>query len=160
MSKENHIGIRYSKDGDIETYDTRTGKTTGHISTMGNMIEETQEDRERYEKEWEEAMKKHGYVYHRRRTKQQSSKTTLNIYNKKNKTFLSKTCIFLQVFSFQPDYKGMRIITDDLYAALIAHLAKDEKVSLFQQLLLSEQKGQDAAPPSETLESENEGGAE
>ena len=63
------IGIRYSKDGDIETYDTRTGKTTGHISTMGNMIEETQEDRERYEKEWEEAMKKHGYVYHRRRTK-------------------------------------------------------------------------------------------
>ena len=59
MSKENHIGIRYSKDGDIETYDTRTGKTTGHISTMGNMIEETRE----------EAMKKHGYVYHRRRTK-------------------------------------------------------------------------------------------
>ena len=66
----------------------------------------------------------------------------------------------MQVFSFQPDYKGMRIITDDLYAALVAHLAKDEKVSLFQELLLSEQKGQDAAPPSETLESENEGGAE
>ena len=63
MSKENHIGIRYSKDGDIETYDTRTGKTTGHISTMGNMIEETKEDRERYEKAWEEAMKKHGYVF-------------------------------------------------------------------------------------------------
>ena len=69
MSKENHIGIRYSKDGDIETYDTRTGKTTGHISTMGNMIEETQEERERYEKEWEEEMKKHGYEYHRRRKK-------------------------------------------------------------------------------------------
>lgn len=160
MSKENHIGIRYSKDGDIETYDTRTGKTTGHISTMGNMIEETQEDRERYEKEWEEAMKKHGYVYHRRRTKQQSSKTTLNIYNKKNNTFLIKTRIFLRVFSFQPNYKGMRIITDELYAALIAHLAKDEKVSLFQKLLLSKQAEDNDTPSSETLESENERSAE
>ena len=54
----------------------------------------------------------------------------------------------------------MRIITDDLYAALIAHLAKDEKVSLFQKLLLSKPMEQEAAPPSETLESENEGGAE
>ncbi|MGP1443884.1 hypothetical protein [Treponema sp.] len=54
----------------------------------------------------------------------------------------------------------MRIITDELYAALIAHLAKDEKVSLFQQLLLSEQMGQDTAPSSETLESDNEGSAE
>lgn len=31
-----NIGIRYAKDGDIETYDTRTGKTIGHITTMGN----------------------------------------------------------------------------------------------------------------------------
>ena len=30
------MGIRYSKDGDIETYDEKTGKTTGHITTMGN----------------------------------------------------------------------------------------------------------------------------
>lgn len=66
----------------------------------------------------------------------------------------------MQVFSFQPDYKGMRIITDDLYAALIAHLAKDEKVSLFQKLLLSEPMEQGDTPPSETLESENEGSAE
>ncbi|MGI5099027.1 hypothetical protein E4N70_02140 [Treponema vincentii] len=54
----------------------------------------------------------------------------------------------------------MRIITDELYAALIAHLAKDEKVSLFQKLLLSEQKGQDAAPPSKTFESDDTGGGE
>lgn len=66
----------------------------------------------------------------------------------------------MRVFSFQPDYKGMRIITDDLYAALIAHFVKDEKVSLFQKLLLSKPMEQDAAPPSETLESENEGDAE
>ncbi len=66
----------------------------------------------------------------------------------------------MQVFSFQPNYKGMRIITDDLYAALIAHLAKDEKVSLFQKLLLSKLMEQDATPPSEILESENEGGTE
>lgn len=65
----------------------------------------------------------------------------------------------MRVFSFQPDYKGMRIITDDLYAALIAHLAKDEKVSLFQQLLLSKPMEHGDTPPSETLESENEGEA-
>ena len=66
----------------------------------------------------------------------------------------------MQVFSFQPDYKGMRIITDDLYAALIAHFVKDEKVSLFQKLLLSKPMEQDTAPPRETLESDDEGGAE
>lgn len=54
----------------------------------------------------------------------------------------------------------MRIITDELYAALIAHLAKDEKVSLFQKLLLSKPMERDAAPPGETLESDDEGGAE
>ena len=54
----------------------------------------------------------------------------------------------------------MRIITDDLYAALIAHFVKDEKVSLFQKLLLSKPLEQAAAPPSETLESDDEGGAE
>ena len=67
----------------------------------------------------------------------------------------------MRVFSFQPDYKGMRIITDELYAALIAHLAKDEKVSLFQQLLLSKQsgQGQDGAL-SEVPENDDEGGTE
>ena len=54
----------------------------------------------------------------------------------------------------------MRIITDDLYAALIAHFVKDEKVSLFQKLLLSKPMEQDAAPPSGTPGSENERSAE
>ena len=44
------MAIRYSKNGDIETYDEKTGKTTGHISTMGNMIEETEEHRKMNEK--------------------------------------------------------------------------------------------------------------
>lgn len=66
----------------------------------------------------------------------------------------------MRVFSFQPNYKGMRIITDDLYAALIAHFVKDEKVSLFQKLLLSKQAEDNDTLPSETLESENEGDAE
>ena len=65
----------------------------------------------------------------------------------------------MQVFSFQPNYKGMRIITDELYAALIAHLAKDEKVSLFQQLLLSKPIEQGDTPPSGTPGSDDEGAA-
>ena len=44
------MAIRYSKNGEIETYDEKTGKTTGHISTMGNMIEETEEHRKMNEK--------------------------------------------------------------------------------------------------------------
>jgi len=60
------MAIRYSEDGDIETYDEKTGKTTGHISTMGNMIEETEEDRKRHEKMWEDAMKKYGFTSHLR----------------------------------------------------------------------------------------------
>ncbi len=55
------MAIRYSENGEIETYDEKTGKTTGHISTMGNMIEETEEDRKRNKELWEEAMKKHGF---------------------------------------------------------------------------------------------------
>lgn len=54
------MAIRYSENGEIEAYDEKTGKTTGHISTMGNMIEETKEDKERLEKMWDEAMKKNG----------------------------------------------------------------------------------------------------
>lgn len=57
------MAIRYSADGDIETYDSKTGKTTGHISTMGNMVEETEEDRKRQEKEWAEAFRKYGLQY-------------------------------------------------------------------------------------------------
>ncbi len=37
--------IWYSEDGDIEVYDEKTGKTTGHVSTIGNMIEETEEQK-------------------------------------------------------------------------------------------------------------------
>lgn len=55
------MAIRYSENSEIETYDEKTGKTTGHISTMGNMIEETEEDKERNKKRWEEAMKKNGF---------------------------------------------------------------------------------------------------
>ena len=54
------MAIRYSENGEIEAYDEKTGKTTGHISTMGNMIEETKEDKERLKKMWDEAMKKNG----------------------------------------------------------------------------------------------------
>ena len=52
--------IRYSEDGDIEVYDGKTGKTTGHISTMGNMIEETEEHRKMNEKIIKDLEKKYG----------------------------------------------------------------------------------------------------
>ena len=54
------IGIRYTTDGDIEAYDKRTGKTTGHITTMGNFIEETEEDKRRNEEDIKCVMKKYG----------------------------------------------------------------------------------------------------
>lgn len=57
---DGNIGIRYAKDGDIETYDTRTGKIIGHITTMGNLIEETEEDKQRNEEDIKYVMKKHG----------------------------------------------------------------------------------------------------
>ena len=52
--------IRYSGDGDIEVYDEKTGKTTGHVSTMGNMIEETEEHRKMNEKIIKDLEKKYG----------------------------------------------------------------------------------------------------
>ncbi len=55
-----NIGIRYAADGDIEAYDKRTGKTTGHITTMGNLIEETEEDRRRNEEDIKHVMEKYG----------------------------------------------------------------------------------------------------
>lgn len=55
------MAIRYSENGEIEVYDEQTGKTTGHISTMGNLIEETKEDKERNKRLWKEAMEKHGF---------------------------------------------------------------------------------------------------
>ena len=59
MSNSN-IGIRYAADGDIEAYDKRTGKTTGHITTMGNFIEETEEHRKARKERWDKAFKAHG----------------------------------------------------------------------------------------------------
>lgn len=37
---------------------------------------------------------------------------------------------------FKNDYKSMRLIDDETYAAIIKLLLKDEKVALFQKLLL------------------------
>ena len=54
------MAIRYSKNGEIETYDEKTGKTTGHISTMGNMNEETDEDKKRNKEAYEKAMRENG----------------------------------------------------------------------------------------------------
>ena len=42
----------------------------------------------------------------------------------------------------------MRIITDELYARLVKVLAQDEKVAVFQQLLLS-QKAEPTDAPDE-----------
>lgn len=36
------------------------------------------------------------------------------------------------------NYNSMRVITDELHAALVKLLASDEKVQLFQQLILSQ----------------------
>lgn len=36
------------------------------------------------------------------------------------------------------DYKSMRIIDDETYAQIVALLAQDPKVALFQKLLLSQ----------------------
>lgn len=72
-----------------------------------------------------------------------------------------KKSIFLLFFSFQHDYKGMRVITDDVYAALIAYLLKDEKVAIFQQLLLSKSMRQDDETPlPKDAKNDNTGGAE
>jgi len=50
MSVRFIMGIRYGKDGDIETYDEKTGKTTGHITTMGNFC--VPDDELVKQKEW------------------------------------------------------------------------------------------------------------
>ena len=72
------MAIRYSENGEIETYNEETGKTTGHISTMGNMIEETEEDKKRNEKMWKEAMKKYG-LRNSRKNKENRSVDTVKI---------------------------------------------------------------------------------
>lgn len=54
------MAIRYAENGEIETYDEQTGKTTGHISTMGNMDEETAEDKKRNKEAYEKAMRENG----------------------------------------------------------------------------------------------------
>lgn len=51
------LKIRYDKNGEPESYDPETGKTVGHITTMGNNIKLTNEDKRRQEKEIEEIKK-------------------------------------------------------------------------------------------------------
>lgn len=50
------MGIRYGKDGDIETYDEKTGKTTGHITTMGNFC--VPDDEREKQKKWVKGLMK------------------------------------------------------------------------------------------------------
>lgn len=47
------LKIRYDKNGEPESYDPETGKTVGHITTMGNCIKPTDKDEKRREKEIE-----------------------------------------------------------------------------------------------------------
>ncbi len=61
--------IWYSEDGDIEVYDEKTGKTTGHVSTMGNMIEETEEHKKMNEKIIKDLSKKYGIDLNKSKTK-------------------------------------------------------------------------------------------
>lgn len=51
------LKIRYDKNGEPESYDPETGKTVGHITTMGNYIKPTKEDEKRRQKEIEEIKK-------------------------------------------------------------------------------------------------------
>ena len=50
----------------------------------------------------------------------------------------------------------MRIISDELFARLVKELAKDEKVAIFQQLLLSPKK--DETAPAEEGKTESQQG--
>lgn len=53
----------------------------------------------------------------------------------------------------------MRIITDELFARLVKELAKDEKVAIFQKLLLSE-KTEKADKEQTEEKTEEQGGNE
>ena len=59
-----------------------------------------------------------------------------------------------QVCRRKYDYIHMRIIRDELYARLVKILAQDEKVAVFQQLLLS-QKAEPTDEPDK-IETESE----
>ena len=54
------------------------------------------------------------------------------------------------------DYKGMRIIDDETYAQIIKILAQDQKVALFQKLILS-QKAEPAENKSDEITVKSEG---
>lgn len=51
----------------------------------------------------------------------------------------------------------MRIISDELFARLVKELAKDEKVAIFQQLLLSPKKDETAPAEEENTEPQQGG---
>lgn len=53
------------------------------------------------------------------------------------------------------DYKGMRLIDDKIYAQIVALLAQDPKVALFQKLLLS-QKVEPAENQPDEITAKNE----
>ena len=61
------------------------------------------------------------------------------------------------LFSCLNDYKDMRIISDELFARLVKELAKDEKVAIFQQLLLSPKKDETAPAEEENTEPQQGG---
>ena len=52
--------------------------------------------------------------------------------------FSTPAAFSLYFVNCKNDYRSMRIITDDLYARLVRHFLKDEKVALFQDLVMSE----------------------
>jgi len=53
-----------------------------------------------------------------------------------------------------------RIITDNIYAKLVAHLAENETVALFQQLLLSPKTSETEPTTENEEEKEESGGSE
>lgn len=63
------MAIRYSQNGDIETYDPKTGETTGHISTMGNYCvpDEEQEAQQQRIAELKRKQNRHAVAWHRKR---------------------------------------------------------------------------------------------
>ena len=60
-----------------------------------------------------------------------------NILYIKIELFSNKKKIIIFVTGRKKGDKMARIITDSVYAKLVAHLAENETVALFQQLLLS-----------------------
>ena len=52
------------------------------------------------------------------------------------------------------DYTGMKILPDELYAAIVAYLLKEERVQLFSRLLMC--KGKEAETDNEGADNGND----